>query len=76
MTIDFENRIKPKQTTMIEAFEDSKKGDEEIKKLVSKIMNDVSMRKCGNRLFDHIEECFLIPNSHFYDEDGKIIQTS
>lgn len=61
---------------MIEAFEENKKGDEDIKELVKKIMSDVSRRKCGNKLFDHIEECFLIPNSHFTSEDGKVIDTS
>jgi hypothetical protein len=56
---------------MVEAFVENKKGDEDIKKLVSKIISDIGKRKCGNRLFDDIESCFLIPNSHFKCEDDK-----
>lgn len=51
---------------MIDAFEANKQTDENIQKLVEKIMNDIGKRKGGNRLFDDIETCFCISNASFY----------
>jgi hypothetical protein len=51
---------------MIDAFEANKQTDENIQKLVEKIMSDIGKRKSGNRLFDDIETCFCISNANFY----------
>lgn len=51
---------------MIDAFEANKQTDENIQKLVEKIMSDIGKRKSGNRLFDEIETCFCISNTSFY----------
>ena len=50
---------------MIDAFEANKQTDENIQKLVEKIMSDIGKRKSGNRLFDEIETCFCISNAIF-----------
>ena len=51
---------------MIDAFVANKQTDENIQKLVEKIMSDIGKRKSGNRLFDEIETCFGISNADFY----------
>lgn len=62
---------------MVDAFEKNKQTDEDIRKSVKSIRSDPSKRKCGNRLFDDIETCFWIPNSHFYASNSdKKIDTS
>jgi hypothetical protein len=50
---------------MVDAVDANKQTDENIDKLVGKIMNDYGSRRAGNALFDDIEKCFYVANKHY-----------